>query len=202
MEVCRNLHLNPSPSRPESQFGGTSNGGAKTSMAPVSFHTLRQPAPPVTVRLLFSAGGSLALLPVNSFSQPGRKAVPGDLFSEAVFSELGWTSGTQKKKKARAQPPSLGIARIPHSPAALFLLLLRHPHTHKLLLLLTETAVLYNCQCRGGGGTLGPGPRWVLKSGLHSPQLGALREVMSPVASAPPDSPYQCTRITRRVRAC
>ena len=43
----------------------------------------------------FSAGGSLAFLPVNSFSQPGRKAVPGDLFSEAVFSELGWTSGTQ-----------------------------------------------------------------------------------------------------------
>ena len=41
------------------------------------------------------AGGSLALLPVNSFSQPGRKAVPGDLFSEAVFSELGRTSGTQ-----------------------------------------------------------------------------------------------------------
>ena len=34
---------------------------------------------------------------MNSFSQPGRKAVPGDLFSEAVFSELGWTSGTQLK---------------------------------------------------------------------------------------------------------
>ena len=64
-------------------------------MAPVSFHTLWQPAPPGTVRLFFSAGGSLALLPVNSFSQPERKAVPGDLFSEAVFSELGWTSGTQ-----------------------------------------------------------------------------------------------------------
>ena len=31
--------INPSPSRPESQFGGTSNGGAKTIMAPVSFHT-------------------------------------------------------------------------------------------------------------------------------------------------------------------
>ena len=74
---------------------GTSNGGAKTSMAPVSFHTLWQPAPPGTVRFFFSAGGSLALLPVNSFSQPGRKAVPGDLFSEAVFLELGWTSGTQ-----------------------------------------------------------------------------------------------------------
>ena len=29
---------------------------------------------------------------MNSFSQPGRKAVPGDLFSEAVFSELGRTS--------------------------------------------------------------------------------------------------------------
>ena len=45
--------FDPSPSRPESQFGGTSNGGAETSMAPVSFHTLWQPAPPWTVRLLF-----------------------------------------------------------------------------------------------------------------------------------------------------
>ena len=37
----------------------------------------------------------VALLPVNSVSQPGRKAVPGDLFSGAVSPELGRTSGTQ-----------------------------------------------------------------------------------------------------------
>ena len=45
--------------------------------------------------LIFPAGGSLALLPVNSISHPGRKAAPGDLFSEAVSPELGRTSGTQ-----------------------------------------------------------------------------------------------------------
>ena len=32
--------------------------------------------------------------PVNCVSQPGRKAVPGDLFSGALSPELGWTSGT------------------------------------------------------------------------------------------------------------
>ena len=41
------------------------------------------------------SGGSLALLPVNSISQPGRKAAPGDLFSGAVSLELGRTSGAQ-----------------------------------------------------------------------------------------------------------
>ena len=45
--------------------------------------------------LFFSAGDSLALLPVNSVSQPGQKAVPGDLFSGAVSPELGRTLGTQ-----------------------------------------------------------------------------------------------------------
>ena len=32
--------------------------------------------------------------PVNCVSQPGQKAVPGDLFSGALSPELGWTSGT------------------------------------------------------------------------------------------------------------
>ena len=45
--------------------------------------------------LFYSAGGSLAFLPVNSASQPGRQLVPGDLYSGAVLPELEWTSGTQ-----------------------------------------------------------------------------------------------------------
>ena len=45
--------------------------------------------------LIFPAGGSLALPPVNCISQPGRKGVPGVLFSGAVSPELDRTSGTQ-----------------------------------------------------------------------------------------------------------
>ena len=44
--------------------------------------------------LIFPAGGSLALPPVNCISQPGGKAVPGDLFSGAVSPDAGRTSGT------------------------------------------------------------------------------------------------------------
>ena len=44
---------------------------------------------------------ALALLPVNSFSQPGRKAVPGDLFSEAVFSSWGGPRGPNSQGKVK-----------------------------------------------------------------------------------------------------
>ncbi|SBO32954.1 hypothetical protein ANAPC2_01201 [Anaplasma phagocytophilum] len=58
----------------------------------------------------FPAGGSLTLSPVNCMSQPGRKAVPGDLSSGPVSPERVRTSGTQLTREDKTWTSLCSVA--------------------------------------------------------------------------------------------
>ena len=54
-------------------------------------------------RAYFPSGGSLALLPVNSVSQPGRKAVPGPGEQKADSEPMAPTGGNKPKLRTPGQ---------------------------------------------------------------------------------------------------